>query len=63
MHPGSTTRKIVALDVIGLSAHLAIVVTEDDLYKQFYARRGPAAQALLDLLQAVGPCLLPVLCT
>lgn len=53
----------MALDVIGLSAHLAIVVTEDDLYKQFYARRGPAAQALLDLLQAVGPCLLPVLCT
>ena len=41
------------MDVIGLSAHLAEAVTDEQLYKQFYARRYQSAQRLLDLLQAV----------
>ncbi|KZP29838.1 kinase-like protein [Athelia psychrophila] len=41
------------MDVIGLSAHLAVAITDDDLYKEFYARRYVSAQLLLDLLQAV----------
>ncbi|KZP04035.1 kinase-like protein [Athelia psychrophila] len=40
------------MDVIGLSAHLAVAITDDDRYREFYARRYVSAQHLLDLLQA-----------
>jgi hypothetical protein len=44
---------LLAHDDIGLFANLAVTVTDNGKYKQFLARRGPGAQVLLDLLQAV----------
>ncbi|KZP29841.1 hypothetical protein FIBSPDRAFT_850988 [Athelia psychrophila] len=49
MHPEHIARDIAVLDVIGLSVHLAVAITDNDLYKEFYARRYGSAQPLLDL--------------
>lgn len=53
LHTKEIYEKLVALDVISLSAQLTILVTDDMQYKRLVVRRGDAAQALLDLLQAV----------
>jgi hypothetical protein len=44
---------LLALDDIGLSAHVALMVNNSAKYKQVLSRRGSSAQALLNLLQAV----------
>lgn len=41
------------LDTIGICADLAVIVTNDTKYKQLLARRGTAAQAMIDIIQAV----------
>jgi hypothetical protein len=53
VHAEEAFHKLVAFDAIGLSFHLAIIVTDNSKYKEVLARRGPAAQSLLNLLQAV----------
>jgi hypothetical protein len=52
-HSEGVFRKILAWDVIGLCAHLAVVVTDDYKFKDLIAQRGPGAQSLLGLLQTV----------
>jgi hypothetical protein len=44
---------LLSLDVIGLCANLTIIVIDSNKHKEVLARRGPGAQSLLDLLQAV----------
>ena len=44
---------LLSLDVIGLCANLTILVIDSNKHKEVLARRGPGAQSLLDLLQAV----------
>lgn len=51
-HPQSTFRKLLTLDTITLSAHLTVIVTNDNEYKKLLSRRGQCAQSLLNLLQA-----------
>lgn len=51
-HPDSMFRKLLTLDVITLSAHLTVIVTNDSTYKELLGRRDQQAQALLDVLQA-----------
>ena len=53
-------KKLLNVDVIGLCAHLAIIVTDGGKYKDVISRRGPDAQSLINLLQAV--CLQVNLC-
>jgi hypothetical protein len=50
--------ELLSLDTIRLCAQLTIMVTDDTQYKQFVNLRGPPAQALLNLLQAVCDSLL-----
>ena len=53
VHSGGLFAKLLALDVTGLCAHLTAFVTDRAKRKEIVSLRGPAAQALLDLLQAV----------
>jgi hypothetical protein len=41
---------------------MAVMVTDDIKYKEVLAQRGPGAQALLNLLQAVCMCSLSCVC-
>jgi len=50
LHPTGTFGKLLTLDAITLSAHLTVIVVKDN--KELLSRRGPEAQALLNLLQA-----------
>jgi hypothetical protein len=45
--------KLLTIDVTGLCAHLTAFVIDGSKRKEIVDLRGPAAQALLDLLQAV----------
>jgi len=53
LHSEIVLGQLLALDAIQLCAQLTIMVTDDSQYKQFVNLRGPHAQALLNLLQAV----------
>lgn len=53
LHSGTILNKLLTLGDIGLCAHLAVMVSNTDQYKQVLSQRGPGAQALLNLLQAV----------
>jgi hypothetical protein len=53
VHAEEAFHKLAAFDAIGLSFHLAAVVTDNSKYKEVLARRGSAAQSLLNLLQTV----------
>ena len=52
-HPYDIHRKLLALDTVTLAAHLTVIVTDNDTYKELVGRRGQEAQSLLDLLQDV----------
>ncbi|KIM82030.1 hypothetical protein PILCRDRAFT_88827 [Piloderma croceum F 1598] len=52
-HPETTFNELLNLDVVGLCAHLTVIVTNDNKYTEVLARSGPGAQSLLDLLQAL----------
>ena len=58
LHSETVLGQLLALDTIRLCAQLTIMVTDDAQYKQFVNLRGPPAQALLNLLQAVCDSLL-----
>lgn len=51
-----TLDNILKMDAIGLSTHLAVMVTDNKKRKEFLAFRGSGAQSLLNLLQAVRSC-------
>ena len=53
LHSEDAFRKLAALDAVGLSSNLAVMVTDNRKYKEVVALRGPEAQSLLNLLQAV----------
>lgn len=53
LHSESILVELLTLDDIALCARLAVSVTNKNEYGQILGRRGPAAQALLNLLQAV----------
>jgi predicted RNA-binding protein YlqC (UPF0109 family) len=53
LHPESLFRKLLTLDDIRLSTQMALMVNDNDKYKQIIDRNGPGAQAILNLLQAV----------
>jgi len=53
LHPESVLKNILTLDDIGLSAHLAVIISDDFKYKEVLDLRGSGAQALLNILQAV----------
>jgi hypothetical protein len=53
LHSEATFRKVVALDAIGICAHLTVCVTDDSKYQNLVTRRGQAAQSLVNLLQEV----------
>jgi hypothetical protein len=58
LHSETVLEQLLSLDAIRLCAQLTIMVTDDSEYKQFVTLRGPTAQALLNLLQAVCASLL-----
>jgi hypothetical protein len=53
LHSKSVFQKLLSLDDISLSAHLALMVNDDVKYKQVLVQCGPGAQVLLNLLLAV----------
>ena len=57
LHPdvqsGSLFAKLLTIDVTGLCTHLTAFVIDSSKRKEIVELRGPAAQALLNLLQAV----------
>jgi len=52
LHSEAAFRKLAALDAVGLSSNLAVMVTDNRKYKEVVALHGPEAQSLLNLLQA-----------
>ena len=50
---GDTLKKILALDMIGILAQVAVMLDDRDLRKLLLKRRGQEAQSLLNLLQVV----------
>jgi hypothetical protein len=52
-HPESTFQKLLTLDTIALSAHLAVIITTDHKCDDILSKTGAGAQSLLNLLQAV----------
>jgi hypothetical protein len=56
VHAEEAFRNLVAIDIRGLSSQLTAVVTDNNKYKEVLAQRGPKAQSLLNLLQAVCSC-------
>jgi hypothetical protein len=53
LHPEEDFFKLVAIDTVGLCAHLTAMVTDNNKFKRLLTQRGQEAQALLNLLQAV----------
>ena len=53
LHSKTILRQLLCLDATRLCAQLTVMVTDDIQYKQFVNLRGPTAQELLNLLQAV----------
>jgi hypothetical protein len=45
--------KLLMLDVVGLSARLTAIISDDKEYKKLVCLKGPGAQSLVNLLQAV----------
>jgi len=58
LHSEIILGQLLGLDAIRLCAQLTIMVTDDSQYQQLVNLRGPPAQALLNLLQAVCDSLL-----
>jgi len=52
-HSEDVIRKLLSLDAIGLCARISTVIVDDSQCREALARRGPEAQSLLNLLQAV----------
>jgi len=52
LHSENILTKLLTLGDTTLCARMAVFVTNNNEYRQILARRGPAAQALLNLLQA-----------
>jgi len=52
LHSDDILAKLLTLDDMTLCARLAVSVTNKNEYRKILDRRGPAAQALLNLLQA-----------
>jgi hypothetical protein len=52
-HTERTFEELFAYDIVGLAAHLANIIIDDDQNNNLMARRYAEAQSLLDLLQAV----------
>lgn len=52
LHSEETFRKLVALDAIGICAHLKVWVTDDNKYQDLLTQRDQIAQSLVNLLQA-----------
>jgi hypothetical protein len=59
--PESSLGLLLILDAIRLCAQLTVMVADDNQYKKMMALRGPAAQNILNLLQAVYDSLLLIL--
>jgi hypothetical protein len=57
LHSETVLGQLLSLDAVRLCAQLTIMVTDSE-YNQFVDLRGPPAQALLNLLQAVCASLL-----
>ena len=53
LHPEEDFFKLVAIDTVGLCAHLTAMVTDNNKFRRLLTQRGHEAQALLNLLQAV----------
>ena len=53
LYPDLAFRKILAIDTVSLCAKLTLLVMDKTHYKRILGQRGEAAQAFLDLLQAV----------
>jgi hypothetical protein len=53
LHSKTVLGQLLGLDAIRLCAQLTVMVTDDTQYKRLVDQRGPPAQALLNLLQAV----------
>ncbi|KIM77961.1 hypothetical protein PILCRDRAFT_607034 [Piloderma croceum F 1598] len=51
-HSEETFRKLVALDAVGICAHLKVWVTDDSKYQELLTLRGQMAQSMVNLLQA-----------
>ncbi|KIM87637.1 hypothetical protein PILCRDRAFT_815214 [Piloderma croceum F 1598] len=51
-HSDSTFQKVVAYDVIGLSARLTTLISNGDEFKKLVSLTGSAAQSVINLLQA-----------
>ena len=58
LHSDTLLTDLLMLDVLHLSALLAVMVTDDIKYKEIVDQRGSSAQILLNLLQAVRDSLL-----
>lgn len=52
-HSEDVIRKLLLLDTISLSAHITTIVIDGNRCRDALARRGPEAQSLLNLFQAV----------
>jgi len=55
LHSENLLQRLLNLDSIGPLVHLTVVVGDDTKCKSVLARRGPGAQALLNIIQAVCP--------
>jgi hypothetical protein len=53
LHSEIILGQLLSFDAIRLCVQLTVMVTDDIKYKQFVDLRGPTAQELLNLLQAV----------
>jgi hypothetical protein len=53
LHPKSVLTKLLTLDDMALCSRVSLMITDNEQYAQVLRLRGPTAQAILNLLQAV----------